>query len=141
MIRRIKKIGGGSVRARMTLLYGGLFTFITSAVLILVQQLQLRFLTQKVHDIPLGATTPCDQGSSATACSSIPYSSQPATGALDGRDDLQQSLVNSQRTTTLIAIALIAALAFAVCWWLTGRLLRPLHRIADTARRLSLSTL
>jgi signal transduction histidine kinase len=105
----------------MTMLYGGLFAVITSAVLIVVQQLQLRILTQQVHDIPFG--------------------SQPTTGTADGRADLQQSLANSQRIITLIAIGSIAVLAFAVCWWLTGRLLRPLHRITDSARRLSLSTL
>jgi signal transduction histidine kinase len=141
MMRRIKTIGRGSVRARMTVLYGGLFTVITSAVLILVQQLQLRILTQKVHDIPLGPTSPCDQGSSTTPCSSVPYSPAPAADTPDGRAALQQSLANSQRTTTLIAIGLIAVLAFAVCWWLSGRLLRPLSRITATARRLSLSTL
>jgi signal transduction histidine kinase len=110
------KIGRGSVRARMTMLYGGLFTVITSAVLIVVQQLQLRILTQKVGDIPIGAAQP--------------------NGA-----ELQQSLANSQRVITLVAIGSIAVLAFGVCWWLTGRLLRPLHRITETARRLSLSTL
>jgi signal transduction histidine kinase len=49
--------------------------------------------------------------------------------------------VSSQRIITLITIAVITVLAFTVCWWLTGRLLRPLHRITATARRLSLSTL
>src|SRR5207244_2575008 len=31
--------------------------------------------------------------------------------------------------------------AFAVSWWLAGRVLRPMHQITDTARRLSLSRL
>ncbi|MFC7479087.1 sensor histidine kinase [Luedemannella flava] len=118
---RLTSIGRGSVKARMTLLYGGLFTVVTSAVLIVVQQLQLRILTQRVGDIPF------PDGSTLSVA--------------DGRADLQQTLTSSQRIITLIAIGAVAILAFTVCWWLTGRILRPLHRITDTARRLSLSNL
>jgi len=110
----------------MTVLYGGLFTVITVAVLVAAQQLQISLLTKKIQDIPYAPQLPCDQ--------SAPCPPQPS-------GDLSESLAGSQRTITLVAIAVIAVLAFAVCWWLTGRLLRPLRRITDTARRLSLSTM
>jgi signal transduction histidine kinase len=86
----------GSVRTRITVLYGGLFTIITAAVLLLALGFQ-------------GWATAIALGPGGAVC--------------------------------LAAISVIAVLGFAVCWWLTGRLLRPLHRITATARRLSLSTL
>ena len=139
MLRGIRGIGRGSVRARMTLLYGGLFTVITLGVLIAAQQLQLSILTRKVQDIPYAPPAgACGPGGAGATCSSLPaQAQQTATNPAD----LRHSLVESQRMITLVAIALIAVLAFAVCWWLTGRLLRPLQRITDSARRLSLSTL
>jgi signal transduction histidine kinase len=130
------------VRVRMTLLYGGLFTIITLGVLTATQQLQLRILTQKVQDMPFGSAVPCAQRPPDLPCSSLPYDPQQAVSAeIDRQSHLHDSIVSSQRLTTLLAVALIAVLAFAVSWWLTGRLLRPLHHITDTARRLSLSTL
>jgi signal transduction histidine kinase len=144
----------GSVRARMTLLYGGVFTVITLGVLIAAQQFQQNIVGQKVDNFAkpgLVSRLPCEIRPPEAPCSAIPYDSSQAIPSgtaqhksrilIHGKDELQQSLVSTQQIITLIAIAMIAVLAFAVCWWLTGRLLRPLHRITATARRLSLSTL
>ncbi|GLZ13197.1 two-component sensor histidine kinase [Actinomadura sp. NBRC 104425] len=136
----------GSVRARMTLLYGGLFTVITSAVLVGAARLQQEVLGRKVQDFPFGsrvASIPCDRRPPQAPCASVPYSAA-GPGAVnpdDERGELLASLASSQRLITVVAIAVIAVLAFAVCWWLTGRLLRPLHHVTATARRLSLSNL
>jgi len=130
----------------MTLLYGGLFTVITSAVLVGAARLQQEVLGRKVQDFPFGARVaaiPCDRRPPEAPCSSLPYQA-PAPDAADPdheRGELLASLAGSQRLITVVAIAVIAVLAFALCWWLTGRLLRPLHRITATARRLSLSKL
>ncbi|MEV4671843.1 ATP-binding protein [Actinomadura sp. NPDC049382] len=121
-----------TVRARMTLLYGGLFTVITLGVLGAVLWIQTRIVNDRVQDVPF----PAD-----------PIASGEVRGPVDGRkrvigqEQFQESLVGSQQLVILTAIAVIVVLAFAVSWWLTGRLLRPLHRITGTARRLSLSTL
>ncbi|MFI9780412.1 sensor histidine kinase [Streptomyces sp. NPDC051956] len=138
----------GSVRGRITLLYGGVSTVITTSVLIAALRFQQSIVGNKVRDLPdnpaVGAD-PCPPGSGDTPCSAVPTpppTAQQGHKTVAGeKADFQQSLVDSQRLITLIAIAVIAVLAFAVCWWLTGRLLRPLHRITATARRLSLSTL
>ena len=129
----------GSVRARMTLLYGGLFTVITLGVLIAAQQMQLNILTQKFQDVPyVPPAGSCGQSATGGPCSALPAQAQQTANSPAA---LRHSLADSQRIITLVAIALIAVLAFAVCWWLTGRLLRRLQRITDSARRLSLSTL
>ncbi|MGW8885277.1 sensor histidine kinase [Streptomyces sp. NPDC055749] len=141
-MRRLRKMTKGSVRTRMTLLYGGLFTVIAMGVLIVAQLLQQKIVSESLQDVPFGYpfnTIPCEERpSGAPSCTSVPY--QPDSGIAEA-GDLQANLVGSQRLVTLIAIAVITVLAFGVCWWLTGRLLRPLHRITSTAHQLSLSTL
>ncbi|WP_433788508.1 sensor histidine kinase [Actinoplanes sp. CA-252034] len=111
----------GSVRTRITLLYGGFFTVITVAVLLVALGLQ-------------GWVTAVALGRGGAVCQGAECDAPPV-------QDLQEGVRDSQRLVTLAAIAVIAVLGFAVCWWLTGRLLRPLHRITATAQRLSLSTL
>nr|BFE78433.1 hypothetical protein GCM10020093_010340 [Planobispora longispora] len=54
---------------------------------------------------------------------------------------LRADVLSSQWRTTLASIAVMGTAAFALCWWLSGRVMRPVHRITDTARRLSLSNL
>ncbi|GLX99197.1 HAMP domain-containing sensor histidine kinase [Herbidospora sp. NBRC 101105] len=119
---------GGSIRARMTLLYGGIFTTVALGVLLGAQQIQQIIVGQKVQDSPF-------VGNPGTA----PLQ-DPAVLA-KAQADLERTLINSQRVVTVVTLVLITVLAFAVCFWLTGRLLRPVHRITTTARRLSLSTL
>jgi signal transduction histidine kinase len=115
-----------SVRARMTLLYGGLFTTISMAVLFGALILQGWAATAALGG--RGGRT-C----SGPECDGPPPAQPP--------DDVRESVLTSQRLILLAAVAVIAVLAFVVCWWLTGRLLRPLHRITAAAQRLSLSTL
>ncbi|MFI0371278.1 sensor histidine kinase [Actinomadura sp. 1N219] len=174
--RRVPRLFGGSIRARMTLLYGGVFTAIALGVLLGAQQLQQNIVGDKVGNFatgPVDVGAPCDSGGgvpcgpspsaaapsaaapsgaapSGAAPSSAPLpavpsgAAQPQTKILADDDqitELERDLVGTQRIITLAALAVIVVLAFAVCWWLTGRLLRPLHRVTATARRLSLSTL
>ncbi|WP_232319923.1 sensor histidine kinase [Herbidospora daliensis] len=119
---------GGSIRARMTLLYGGIFTTVALGVLLAAQQIQQIIVGQKVQDSPF-------VGNPGTAPLHDPAALAKAQA------DLERTLINSQRVVTVVTLVLITVLAFAVCFWLTGRLLRPVHRITTTARRLSLSTL
>ena len=144
----------GSVRARMTLLYGGVFTVISLGVLIVAQRFQQWAVDDKVENFVTPgemASVPCELRPKDAPCSGLPYEPS-ATAPVDGsptkstfavmqKAQLQQELASTQLMVSLIAIAVIVTLAFAVCWWLTGRLLRPLHDVTTTARRLSLSTL
>jgi signal transduction histidine kinase len=119
------------LRTRLTLLYGGLFALVSSLFLLIVEQLQLRLFTETVGDVPFVATT-------AVTPSYRPTDRPPGPRTLE---KVQQDISSDQRHLTIVAIVVVTLLAFVVCWWLTGRLLRPLARINATARRLSLSTL
>jgi signal transduction histidine kinase len=55
--------------------------------------------------------------------------------------DLGASVLAYQWNITWIAVAVLAVVGVVAGWLLAGRLLRPVHRITATARRLSLSTL
>ncbi|WUH97369.1 HAMP domain-containing histidine kinase [Spirillospora sp. NBC_00431] len=147
----------GSVRARMTLLYGGLFTVITLGVLSAVLWIQQRIVDDSVQDAPSivdmaqcrsqGMEPPCPDDAGAPFVRGAPI---PPEGAVPpeearkrviGEEEFQDDLAGSQRLVILGAIVVIIVLAFAVSWWLTGRLLRRLRRVTAAARRLSLSNL
>jgi signal transduction histidine kinase len=118
------------LRTRLTLLYGGLFALVSSVLLVVVEQLQLSVFNQ-AGDAPYPG--PVDG---------------PVTAPPPSPDDIRQTILRTQKEVadqqhhlTLIGIVVVTVLAFVVCWWLTGRLLRPLQRINSTARRLSISNL
>jgi signal transduction histidine kinase len=130
----------------MTLLYGGLFTVITLGVLGAVLWIQKEIVSRQVQDAPFNVAVACERRPGGPPCPAAPFDPQPprpveGTKRPVGPEQFQESLVGSQRLVILVALVVIVVLAFAVSWWLTGRLLRPLHRITGTARRLSLSTL
>jgi signal transduction histidine kinase len=49
--------------------------------------------------------------------------------------------LNTFLIETVIALGLMAVLSIGLGWWMAGRALKPVHRITDTARRLSEQTL
>jgi signal transduction histidine kinase len=55
--------------------------------------------------------------------------------------ELRDEALHQLWTKSLIALAIIAVLTFGLAWILAGRMLRPVHKITSTARRLSGSTL
>ena len=54
---------------------------------------------------------------------------------------VQSHTLDSLRIESAIALGLITIVAFGLSWWMAGRVLRPVHRITDAARRLSEQTL
>ena len=150
-LARIKAAFTGSVRARMTLMYGGVFTLIAVGVLLGVLRFQGQAVSDQFNRPPAKqvAGVPCDERvqTGLPSCVRLPFDQGKAAAARASMSasqvssELQSSVLNTQRLVLLVAIVVIAVLAFTVCWWLTGRLLRPLHRITAAAQRLSLSTL
>jgi len=55
--------------------------------------------------------------------------------------EMRNEALHQLRTKSLIALAIIAVLSLGLSWILAGRMLRPVHKITSTARRLSGSTL
>lgn len=154
IVRHVPSMPGGSVRARMTLLYGGVFTLITAVVLFVAQRFQQWVVDGKVDGFVSSGSVaglPCPLRPSHLPCSAVPYKRPPAapldvpgpgsTFIAQEKAQLQKELAGTQLVIIVAASAVIVLLAFVVCWWLTGRLLRPLRRVTATARRLSLSNL
>ena len=109
-----------TIRARLTLVYSALLmlagTILLAAMYVLVSH-RLR---------PEQATTAPSPGSSA---------------AVQGQLDLMHYLRDDTLEILLaqggIALAVISILAIGLGWVIAGRLLRPLNRVTDTARRIA----
>jgi signal transduction histidine kinase len=50
-------------------------------------------------------------------------------------------ILDSFELESVLALALMTIVSLGLSWWIAGRVLRPVHRITDTARRLSERTL
>jgi signal transduction histidine kinase len=59
----------------------------------------------------------------------------------EAQQELREEALRQLWTRSLIALAIMAVIVFGLAWLLAGRMLRPLHAITSTARRLSGSTL
>jgi signal transduction histidine kinase len=59
----------------------------------------------------------------------------------EAQRELKEEALRQLWTRSVIALAIMAVIVFAMAWLLAGRMLRPLHAITNTARRLSGSTL
>jgi signal transduction histidine kinase len=55
--------------------------------------------------------------------------------------ELRDEAIHQLWTKSLIALGIIAVIMFGLAWLIAGRMLRPVHAITSTARRLSGSTL
>jgi signal transduction histidine kinase len=121
-----------TIRARLTLVYGGLF--LLAGVLLLAVTYAL--VSQRMHS----------EASLAVASSTSDPSSRPSPpGNLveDGQtltryaQEAQQDVLDSLLTQGAIALVVVGAAAVAFGWLIAGRLLQPLHRVTETARRIA----
>ena len=142
-----------TVRVRLTALYGGLFLLTATILLVTVDLLLQRALNSKVSDFKVQVLArpetwpPRPYGIPATA--PWPPPTPPGRSvaffqrreAIKGADDLRSTVLGYQWLVTGVAIVLLAVVAVVAGWWLAGRVLRPLHHITATARRLSLANL
>jgi signal transduction histidine kinase len=134
-----------TIRTRLTVLYGGLFLLGTAAVLgltyVLVQHSLESRLTGGQLQISNGAGT-------AGATSGEPNQTVTFNGKLVSPEQAN-SMINNQnhqfRDDTLkslltqggIALGGVGVAAVGFGWLMTDRVLRPLHKITDTARRVA----
>ena len=59
----------------------------------------------------------------------------------EAQRELKEEALRQLWLRSLLALAIMAVITFGLAWLLAGRMLRPLHAITSTARRLSESTL
>jgi signal transduction histidine kinase len=143
-----------TVRVRLTALYGGLFLATATALLVTVDLLLQHMLNRKVTAFKVQILTTGDFG--WTRPDGIPDKvpwppPAPTSGrpmalirrgeAIRSANDLRSTVLGYQWVVTGVAIVVLAIVAVLAGWWLAGRVLRPLHRITATARRLSLANL
>jgi signal transduction histidine kinase len=138
---------------RLTALYGGLFLATATALLVAVNLLLQHLMKNKVRaflvrfpstgqpvrpeDLPPDIPWPPPRPPAGKPA--IAYLQRSA--AVTTANDLRASMLGYQWLVTAAAIVVLAVIAVVAGWWFAGRVLRPLHRITATARRLSLANL
>ncbi|GAB3888844.1 ATP-binding protein [Kibdelosporangium lantanae] len=111
-----------TVRARLTLVYGGVFVLGGIALLVITYGLAFTKQVGPVAQQFIGDPPP------------IPRM-LPDLDAL--ARDVQNDTLRSVLTQGGLALALVTAVATALGWVVAGRMLRPLHRVTETARRIA----
>ncbi|GHJ46615.1 two-component sensor histidine kinase [Catellatospora sp. TT07R-123] len=125
-----------TIRARLTLFYGALFLVAGLALLAVTYFLLDQKLLQPFSfDLPDPAKVAGVAGRREQrvliqgAPDTMLYLSTQA-------DDLRQATRASLLTQGAVALAVVGAISIAMGWVIAGRLLSPLHRITETARRI-----
>jgi signal transduction histidine kinase len=124
-----------TLRTRLTIVYGGLFLLAGFALLavtyLLVSAQILRPFTFQAPPSDLDVTVMGGTGGGVVA--GDPASSQYLMSQADA---LRQDTMTSLLTQGAIALVVVGGLAVLLGWLVAGRLLAPLHRITETARRI-----
>jgi signal transduction histidine kinase len=129
-------MGRPSIRVRLTLVYGLMF-FAAGAVVILASYL----LVSNVLGDRLGPSGSAFVLSSAppggVAYSSLPFPDPQRLQATlaAGQEELRVDTLNSLLLQSLVALGLVGVAAIGSGYVMAGRVLRPLHQITATARR------
>jgi len=113
-----------TIRARLTLVYGGLF--LAAGMLLLVTTYLL--VSRQLHGSPQFIQTIDNHSRDAYTVSTPP---SEVAGALT------DTALNAMVVQGGIAMLVISATVVTVGWMLAGRLLQPLHRVTGTARRIA----
>ena len=128
------KLGRLTIRARLTLVYGGLF-LVAGALLLAVTYLLVDRRLPTVYSVSRA------EGQASGATSGTLDGSIVIGGATVPIDDLPEHLRSTTLTSLLaqggLALALMSCIALAIGWLIAGRALDPLHRITGAARRIA----
>ncbi|WP_331772450.1 ATP-binding protein (plasmid) [Embleya sp. NBC_00888] len=140
-----------SARARLALLYGGMSLVVGTVLLGIVYWFVDQRLSRQLP-MAMARTFAVDTSGTYDQTENVTGRSQPAVplpGAasqftvipaesIRRAIDTGQDVTMSQLLTVLgAALLLLAAASILVGWWMSGRVLRPVHGITATARRLS----
>lgn len=121
----------GTVRLRMTVLYGGLFLLSGAALLAIASGLVVRGSSSSVASH--NAVAPDQQSQLAQAQREIRH----LQSALASQSYTQSNVAHEVLTASLIALGIMVAVSVLLGWVFAGRSLRPLRLITATARRIS----
>ena len=130
-----------SLRARLTLTYGGLFLVAGLVLLGVTYALFNQQLPRSTGTKVL--TTRFTNGTQASPPpGQRPLGADPAAAEAERRfkeqrDELNDAAVTSLLTQGSIALLVVGAAAAGFGWLIAGRALSPLHRVTETARRIA----
>ncbi|MCP3800765.1 HAMP domain-containing histidine kinase [Allokutzneria sp. A3M-2-11 16] len=136
-----------TVRTKLTALYSGLFLASGTVLVTVVYLLMSQTISGRVSLAISKSDVPELLSSGAIPATPLPTS--PGIAVAQRMDALTRDFTAVTVDTTLsslliysaLALILIAALSVVAGWWISGRVLRPLHQITATAQRLSSANL
>jgi signal transduction histidine kinase len=123
----------GSVRLRLTLLFGGLFLTAGAALLGITYGL--------VSHATNGIIVARQAAGSGLAVSGLPGPQQAGTQAVQYASQARTAEDNALLLYSGIALGIMAVVSVALGWFASGRALRPLRRITAGARRIAATNL
>jgi signal transduction histidine kinase len=131
-----------TLRARLTLVYGGLFLLAGVVLLAVTYVLVSQNLPGAVRITgALPQIGPGAPGPSATKYASDPaQQAQIKALAVAVKANTQQKALDSLLTRGGIALGLVGGVAVGFGWLIAGRALNPLHRVTETARRIAMAS-
>jgi signal transduction histidine kinase len=126
----------GTVRMRMTILFGGLFVLCGAAVLAIASGLVVRSSAQvrAANTNPSGLPPPSTLTRDQQQIRSL---KQALSHALDARNGIHSAISHQLLVASIIALAIMVGVAVALGWVFAGRSLKPLRVITATARQIS----
>ncbi|WP_281186076.1 sensor histidine kinase [Actinomadura kijaniata] len=128
-----------TARARLTALYGGLILLAGGGLIALVHVLMRRALAPSLSQaITVTVSRETARAVPARPAEYLPHQQDEAVRLADAAE---RTTLDQLLTVSLVALAVFALLSIALAWWMAGRVLRPVHTITATARRLSGETL
>lgn len=136
-----------ALRTRLTLIYGAMF-LVAGAVLLgttyalfnqqLSRQGQMSVSTDSGSDPIESPSGPAEQSLRVTTDDGDVLTGQNAARWMENEQSrLRESAIASLITQGGIALLVVGAVAVGMGWLVAGRVLAPLHRVTDTARRIA----
>jgi hypothetical protein len=118
---------GLTIRARLTLVYSGLFVAAGMVLLgVTYALLSQRFPARAEYNV-----------SGSTAGGPLPSDISGNTLVNEIAENTWQDALSGLVTQGAIALVVVGVAATAFGWLLAGRMLQPLHRVTETARRIA----
>lgn len=127
-----------TVRARLTALFAGLFLAASTILLVAVNLLLKAAIENQVTIIVEGSVPGGKDIGASKGGQAISAQTPEMARAISELPDAMARYQWIVTAGTIIALTLASVVAG---WWLAGRVLRPLHDITATARRLSMTNL
>ncbi|MCX5110874.1 HAMP domain-containing histidine kinase [Streptomyces sp. NBC_00378] len=134
-MRRLSGVPHSRIRARIALVYGGVFLVLGTALLATVNLASRAGTDSQARDI--ARTAAVAQPGYAVNGPLITRRSLGPPTVYDLTDNVSDAAGHQLLIWSVAALLVMTACAVGVGWWTAGRVLRPVHAMTEKARRLS----